>query len=212
MLASYITPHLNAKAFNCTHCGVYARQDWGFVYRNRLDISNGRLVISQDSKMQDFRATACEHCGGCTIWHNNNIIFPFSGAAIQPNEDMPEDVKKLFLEARNILFASPKSAAALLRLSLARLCFYLGERSEHTDNNINSLIAKGLPSKLAEILRGIKTYGEKAIKPGMIEETDDVETAYKLLAFINIICDYQITRPKLIDLYSGDNLSSVLLP
>lgn len=203
MLVSYTAPEAEAKAFSCPHCGVYARQDWGLLYRNRLDVNNGRLIVNQDSKMQGFRATSCENCSGCTIWHNGKIIFPFSGASVQPNPDMPKDVQSLFLEARGILFLSPKSSAALLRLALSKLLIHLGGKGEHVEEDIDRLVENGLPPRLVQALHTLRVYGKSAVLPGVLDMEDNVETSHKLLAFINIICDNQITQPKLIELYSG---------
>lgn len=204
MLVSYATPELNARAFNCPHCGVYAKQDWGVLYRNRLDINNGRLIINQDNKLNGFRATSCENCYGPTIWYNDKIIFPFAGGSIQPNNDMPDDIKVLFVEARSILFLSAKSACALLRLALKKLCVFLGGQGTEVEQDISALVEKGLPPRLAQALYSLKTYGSHAIRPGQIDENDDINTAHKLLVFLNIICDNQITQPKLIEHYAGE--------
>jgi len=198
MLVSFTTPELNATAFSCPHCGVYAKQEWGLLYRNRLDINNGRLIINEHNKMSRFRGTSCENCHGCTIWHDDKIVFPFSGDSIQPNEDMPGDVKELFLEARSILFLSPRSAAAIARMALTKLCAHLGESESDLEHNIGLLVENGLPPKLVQALHSLKAYGRNAIKPGWIEETDDAAAAHRLLVFLNIICDNQISQPKMI--------------
>ena len=207
MLVSYSPPVFESKSFTCPHCGVFTRQDWGLIYRNRLDINNGRLIINQDSKMGGFRATSCEHCAGNTIWHNEKMIYPFSGIAMYPNEDMPEDVREDFLQAREIMFVSPKSAAALLRLALKKLCVHLNGKGENIDDDINMLIEKGLPPKLVQALHSLRVYGKHSVEPGHIDESDDEETVQKLLAFVNIICDNQITQPKLIEQYSGQSVA-----
>ncbi len=159
--------------------------------------------MNQDSKLHDFLGTSCENCGGNTLWFREKIIFPFNGAAIQPNEDMPEAVKELFVEAREILFLSPRGASALLRLALQKLCIFLGGTGENAEADISQLVDNGLPPKLVQALHTLKTYGKSAIAPGMISEDDDVETAQKLLAFINIICDNQLTQPRLIDHFAA---------
>lgn len=203
MLLTYSPPTLDSKAFSCPTCGVYAKQDWGLLYRNRLDINNGRLVINTDSKMNSFRATLCENCSGNTIWYQERMIFPFKGTAALPNADMPENVRQDYMEAREIMFLSPKGAAALLRLALKKLFIYLGGKGQQIEEDVHLLIQNGLPPKLVQALHALKVYGHQAIQPGQISDTDDVETVHKLLAFINIICDNQITQPRLIELYAG---------
>lgn len=205
MLVSYTAPQLQEQAFSCPHCGVFAKQHWGLVYRNKIDVNSGRLIVAPDSKLHGFRATSCESCQGATIWHQDRIIYPFSGASVQPNADMPPAIRDLFLEARGILFLSPKSATALLRLAVSKLLVHLGGTGASIDDDIEQVLKPGLPPKVLEVLHTLRVYGKEAVGPGMIDEADDTTAAHKLLVFINIICESLITQPRIIELYSGDS-------
>lgn len=55
------------------------------------------------------------------------MIYPGVSSAPLAAADMPEDVKRDFNEAREVVGKSPRSAAALLRLSIQKLCIYLGQ-------------------------------------------------------------------------------------
>lgn len=140
MLVSYTAPQLLESAFSCPHCGVFAKQHWGLVYRNKINVNSGRLIVAPDSKLHGFRATSCESCQGATIWHQDRIIFPFSGASVQPNGDMPPAIRDVFLEARGILFLSPKSSMALLRLAVSKLLVHLGGRGVSIDDDIEKVL------------------------------------------------------------------------
>ena len=76
------------------------------------------------------------------------MIYPVSSKAPLPVEDMPKDVKEDFIEARNIVNASPRSAAALLRLSLQKLMIHLEEKGKDLNEDIKNLVKKGLPQKI----------------------------------------------------------------
>ncbi len=47
--------------------------------------------------------------------------------------DMPEDVKRILFEARDIIVASQRSVKALLRLAAQKLIWHLGESGEFID-------------------------------------------------------------------------------
>lgn len=107
-------------------------------------------------------------------------------------------LKKTMKEARNILNLSPRGAAALLRLAIQKLCKHLGEKGKDLNTDIGNLV-KGLPEKLQKALDSVRVIGNNAVHPGQLDLTDDIETANKLFAFINIICDNQISQHKLIN-------------
>jgi len=53
------------------------------------------------------------------------MIHPRKLTAPIPHSDMPDDVKEIYEEARNISDISPRAAAALLRVALEKLTFHL---------------------------------------------------------------------------------------
>lgn len=127
------------------------------------------------------------------------MIYPNTGTAPLPNADMPLDVKGDYDEARNILNLSPRGSVALLRLAIQKLCIHLGEKGDNLNSDIGNLVKKGLPQKLQKALDSVRVVGNNAVHPGQLDLKDDIDTAQKLFVFINIICDNQITQPKMID-------------
>jgi hypothetical protein len=129
------------------------------------------------------------------------MVYPTAGAAPHPNIDLPDDIKKDFEEARNIVELSPRGAAALLRLVVQKLCKHLGEKGDNIDDDIGNLVKKGLPEKMHKALNSVRVIGNNAVHPGQIDIADDREAAYKLFGFVNIISSIFITQPKQIDDY-----------
>lgn len=179
---------------------IYQPLDVGYL---RNEYSRPANLFPHESpgcwSIEDYYLTLCQHCMKFNVWVDESLIYPLSGIAPLPNPDMPEDVKQDYEEARNILTLSPRGAAALLRLAIQRLCKHLGENGENINNDIAALVKKGLPQKLQQALDSVRVIGNNAVHPGQIDLKDDVETAHKLFAFINVICDNQISQPKAID-------------
>lgn len=131
------------------------------------------------------------------------MYYPDSGNAPFPNSEMPESVKKLYNEASSIQLKSPRGAAALLRLGIQVLCKELGETGKNINDDIASLVKKGLPVIVQQSLDIVRVTGNDAVHPGLID-TDNPETVSKLFELTNIIVEYQIALPKKVSgLYSN---------
>jgi hypothetical protein len=127
------------------------------------------------------------------------MIYPIVGTAPIPNPDLPEDVKRDYEEARSIASLSPRGAAALLRLAIQKLCRALGEKGEDLNDDIASLVEKGLLGKVQKALDSVRVIGNEAVHPGQMDLRDDAETAGKLFGLLNVVADAMISQPKHVD-------------
>ena len=184
----YIQPQVFLNSFTCPHCGAIAKQDWWMKRWYGDTVNNVR-----DS--HPIRVGTCHHCQKTTLWVEDKMYFPDTGNAPFPNPEMPESVLKLYLEASSISSKSPRGAAALLRLSIQVLCQELGESGNNINNDIGSLVKKGLPSIVQQSLDIVRVTGNDAVHPGQID-TDNPETVGQLFDLINIIVEYMIALPK----------------
>ncbi len=123
------------------------------------------------------------------------MVFPHTGNAPSPNVEMPESVKSCYLEASEIVSRSPRAAAALLRLAIQMLCQELGEPGRNINNDIASLVSKGLPVVVQQSLDVVRVTGNDAVHPGQID-TDDPRVVGDLFELVNIIVEYMIAIPK----------------
>jgi hypothetical protein len=133
----YEAPGFEKGAFTCPHCGVYAQFHW----------VKSEWPSHPRHAYNGLQTATCGHCKGRTVWFDEaykagafepsgvapleppkaHMLWPLGiGNAPLPHEDMPDDVKNDYLEARAISELSPRGAAALLRLSIQRLCKHLG--------------------------------------------------------------------------------------
>jgi hypothetical protein len=179
-----IIPEFEKKGFTCPHCNYNSQQVWGlhkfFNYHFEKSVHYAQ----------------CKHCDNFSIWYEEKMIYPVVTRVEDPNEDMPEDVKADYVEASLIVEKSPRAAAALLRLSIEKLCNHLGETGK-INTMIKNLVEKGLSPDVQQALDSVRVIGDQAVHNlGEIDLRDDKETVYSLFRLINFICEDTLTRKK----------------
>jgi len=184
----YKEPEYMKDAFNCPYCNAYSHHIWNEVMVENMGNTRQDITIGYTAY--------CLHCKEFSFWSNKKMIVPSSGNAPLPNNDLPEDIKKDFEEARSIVNSSPRGATALLRLCIQKLCKDLGEKGGNINDDISNLVKKGLPIKIQKSLDIVRVIGNNAVHPGLIDIKDDQETANKLFHLINLIVDVMISQPK----------------
>jgi len=190
----YIAPRVFKESFTCPHCGVLSKQDWD---------SRDEYFRQFDDVKNIIRIGHCQNCQKYTLWINDKMFYPEIGVSPFPNPEMPESVKKLYLEAASISTKSPRGASALLRLAIQILCKELGEEGKNINNDIKNLVSKGLPLIVQQSLDIVRVTGNDAVHPGQID-TDNIGVVSKLFELINIIIEYMIALPKQVSgLYSS---------
>ena len=219
-------PRYKSDKFECPHCEVTASQYWfdaasaasrtSFLiqhhflsYRTRIRDHQQETIQNfiDDSKDKiesgvkvvvpaNFSIATCAACEDFTLWIDRSLIYPKKISLPQPNIDMDEDIKSLYLEAATVFIDSPKGATALLRLALQKLLKQLGESGENINKDIKELVSKGLSSKIQQALDILRVVGNHAVHPGQIDLNDNAEIALKLFQVLNFIADEMITKPK----------------
>lgn len=150
-----------------------------------------------------IRIGKCTHCDNHTVWLNEEMLYPRTGIAPRPNTEMPTDVLKLYEEAAAIFSQSPRAAAALLRLAIQVLCLEVGESGKNINQDIASLVQKGLPEIVQQSLDVVRVTGNNAVHPGQID-ADDPAVVESLFGLVNVIVEYMIAMPKRVSgLYSS---------
>jgi len=161
MGSDYVQPEYGVTAFNCPHCGAFAHQEW-FRY-TKANQGGGRGKVLQ---MHDFETCCCVRCGEVTLWKEEKMIYPTESIIILASEDMPEEVKRYYDEARGIFYQSPRGAAALLRLGIQKLVIELGEDGNNLNGAIGNLVKKGLSERIQRSLDIVRVIGNNAVHPG----------------------------------------------
>lgn len=187
-MEKYVAPELDKEAFHCPFCRVYAQQNW-----KPLFLSTGMYY-----QKSPIKVCGCLACENVSFWHEptKQMIYPDIPQGPPPHEDMPEEIKADYLEALSIVSKSPRGAAALLRLALQKLLKELGEKGKNINDDIESLIKKGLPEEIQVALDTVRVIGNEAVHPGVLDLRDDQDTTMMLFELINYIVEEQIARKK----------------
>lgn len=180
-------PSLKESSFDCPMCGVYAQQYASKITYCRFD----------DIRfMEEYTATLCSHCNKATVWYLDRVIYPDISVGPQPHPDLPADLIRDYQEASSILSRSPRGAAALLRLALQRLMPHVGEKGSNINDDIASLVKKGLPIEIQQSLDAVRVVGNEAVHPGELDLNDTPEIAIAMFDLLNFIVEDRIARPK----------------
>lgn len=186
-MSKYFPPVRDAEEFHCPHCGVYAAQSWS---------SAGRAVFSTWVEAgPGYAFSYCTRCKKNAFWIGKALIHPMSAPVPDAHQAMPKDCKVDYEEAQSIVTQSPKAAAALIRLALQKLMVHLGEKGKNLNDDIGSLVAKGLDVHIQQALDYCRVVGNNGVHPGEIVLDDSPEIAHLLFEMINLIVEDRIDRP-----------------
>jgi hypothetical protein len=196
----YVPPEFKKSAFNCPYCDAYAAMIW-YQLRYFNESQHGNISVG-------MYIVDCTHCARHSYWIETRpsvgigdegvgrMLVPSASQAPMPHSDMPEDVRVDYDEARNIGAASPRGAAALLRLAIQKLCRHLGENGRDLNQDIGALVRKGLPIEIQQALDIVRVIGNNAVHPGELSADDVAEVASTLFELVNQIVEERIARPK----------------
>lgn len=226
-------PEYGNSKFKCPHCQTVATQRWygagsasevannilKHIYMDyrtgiqdfyQTEIKSFLNAVERDFKRNfssfcpsGFAIATCSSCDEFTIWVNKEMKYPRTLAIAPPNDDLSDDIKKIYHEASSILTDSPKGATALLRLALQMLLVQVGKKGKNINNDIKELVSEGLSPKIQQALDLLRVVGNNAVHPGQINLDDSPEIAHKLFGILNFIAEELITKPKELEsLYS----------
>jgi hypothetical protein len=147
-------------------------------------------------KVTNLHLSQCYSCKEFSVWRHEHLVFPVAGEGPSPNEDLPLGVRGDYEEANQILKVSPRGSAALLRLAIQKLCVELGEKGENINDDIASLVKKGLAPMVQQALDAVRVIGNEAVHPGTVDLKDDIESATQLFRLVNIIAEQMISNPR----------------
>ncbi len=199
MKQSDTTPGYKKQSFRCPHCGAFSAMQW-------------RHLLVNPDEYSPVSMSFCSACSRPGVWIGDDksatnplsvliggtgyLIYPSASTAPAAEEDMPDDIKIDFEEARLIFNHSPRASAALLRLCVQKLCQQLLGKKGDIHTQIGELVEKGLPSRVLKAFDTIRIFGNESVHPGTVNLNDTPEVALALFTLLNMTVRYCITEEK----------------
>ncbi|MCU4843750.1 DUF4145 domain-containing protein [Bacillus cereus] len=198
--------------FTCPHCFQISSHRWQFVYGPLGTTPNFRSTTPEKPKhpfnddLSGIIKTTCSKCDVPTYWLKSKNgealqVYPSNSSNYpQPHVDMPDHIKKTFIEAGSVMHLSLGSSAALSRLTLENLLKHLGYEKGSLNDKIGKVITDGkVNSNVAKMLDIIRTFGNSGAHSGIINLDESPEIPKFLLELINLVVEHMITLPNKVD-------------
>ena len=205
---TYYPPEYEKDEFNCAHCKVLAHQIWvSNLYGERVET----MVIGPSNYLREnlspsdlFAASRCERCNKWSIWIEESLVYPAQITVEDPNDDMPDEVRKLYRESAQVLSISPRAAAALLRLGLQILLGAVGGDGKNINDDIKKIVALGVEPETQRALDILRVFGNSGAHPGETKLDEDPGLVHKMYGLMNYVTDRLITQKNQInELFEG---------
>jgi hypothetical protein len=190
------SPQPNRPRFVCPTCDAFAAQK----------IFSALFAGGQQFQVQfrGWTVTICESCSNPALWRGFHMEWPVRAVGPAAHADMPDQARAIFDEARQVGNASPRAAAALLRVCVEILVDELEPGSGTLNAKVGNLVRRGLPEQVQQAMDTLRVFGNEAgAHVGEIDLSDDRETVDALFQILNMVVEDVITRRQQLDaLYS----------
>jgi Domain of unknown function (DUF4145) len=187
-------PAVPAAALECTFCGVFAPHLW----TNLVSLDASACLVKSP-----LWSAVCSNCRLPSYWLEGvdelepRLLWPGQLLGAPPHKAMPEDVRDEYAEARAVAPRSPRAAAALLRLALAKLMSHVGQRGRFLTDGVKTLVQRGgIDPRVEQALEALRAVGDGALPPGQISLEDDEATVQALCGVLNLLVEELIEAPR----------------
>src|SRR6266404_7640923 len=157
------------------------------------------LEVHREFRNRDVQNVSISYCFNCNemcLWVCDQLVWPRRAGGPEPKLDAPPNVRREYEEASQTLEASPRGAAALLRLAIEKLCKELGVSGESLKDDIAFLVREDVDARVQKVLDAARIIESNAVRPDPIGLGDDPATAETLSGLVNLICEKMIMEPR----------------
>jgi hypothetical protein len=115
---------------------------------------------------------------------------------------MSDEVRAVYEEARAVAGASPRAAAALLRVCVELVVNELVPGDTKLFSKIGTLVEQGLDRRIQQMLDSVRFYGnDGGAHPGEIDLKEQPQTVQMLMFCVNRIVEQMVTWPRETDTF-----------
>lgn len=144
-------------------------------------------------------AAQCQECHRTAVYlvgDPEELVYPILGFGPEPSIHLTAEALSDYEEARAVANASPRAAAALLRLAVQRLCAAIVGDGRKLSDAIAELRRRGLPDEVCKALDAVRVIGNNAVHPGELDFRDNPQVVESLFRLVNIVAERMIGEPK----------------
>lgn len=171
--------------------------DWIALKEPKYPIKFTMMAVCQGCDNHSLWAPVKKAMSALTLLSMDyRLVYPAMSPAPIPEENMPDDIKIDFEEARQVFSNSPRAAAALLRLCVQKLCQELLGKKGDIHKQIGELVDLGLPSRVLKAFDTIRIFGNESVHPGTVNLNDTPDVALALFSLVNMAVRHCITEEK----------------
>jgi len=164
-------------------------------------MASGRpfLEVHREFRNRDVQNVSISYCFNCNemcFWVYDQLVWPRRAGGPEPKLLAPPNVRREREETSQTLEASPRGAAALLRLAIEKLCKELGVSGESLKDDVALFVREDVDARVQKVLDAARIIESNAVRPGQIGLGDDRATAETLSGLVNLICEKMIMEPR----------------
>jgi len=100
---------------------------------------------------------------------------------------------------RNVTIVSSILFGIKVKSFSQKLMIQLGEKGKNINDDIKSLVKKGLNPRIQKSLDSLRITGNNAVHPGKINLVEEPDKVLQLFKILNFIAEKMITEPNEID-------------
>ena len=164
-------------------------------------MASGRpfLEVHREFRSRDVQNASISYCFSCSemgLWVGDQLVWPKGTTSLEPTLDASADVPEDSGKTSQTLDASPRGAAALLRVATEKLCKELGDSEQGPRPAITPLLQEEVDARVLKVLEAMRVIESNAMPSDHVSVRDDRATAETLSGLVNLICEKIMIEPR----------------